>query len=106
MREAGEPSGCPVCGQAARRDYRAELPAVASFNSYESSAAGVPRCVMQHARRVRRDWYVPDASQPGGRRRINPPGFDLNPKTGNVRIRNRAQKRALLKNRGLTDYGA
>lgn len=98
MSQAGDVVLCPDCERALQRDFAAERPAVQEFTAYESAAAGVPACVMKKATRRGKDWYLRG-------RRLNPRGFRVNPKTGGVLVGNRAEKRALLRERGLTDYG-
>lgn len=91
MAEAGRPARCRRCGGVMERDWRADRPRVgggATFRPYEACSGGVPEHVMEEAFREKGNWYV-RRKGPDGRMRpvqINPPGFDLNPHTGDVII--------------------
>ena len=100
--------GPPCCGTPMRRDFSSERTRGHCVAPFESCAMGVPECVIEKAYHVRRadgwDSFVRDPQ--GHARRLNPVGVSLNKRTGDVIVRNRAERRRSVRELGMVDYGA
>lgn len=95
MRDAARPGPrCRGCRRRMRRDLAGERPAIQAFTPYEACSGGCLPHELEHAERRGNDYFKrgPD----GTLRRLNPPGFRINPKTGDVLIESAAAKARYL----------
>lgn len=107
---AAETPRCGQCGGPTVRDYRAERASVGAYHEFASAGLGVPDVVAQRAFRVPRksgghDLYQRMADGSRGEM-LHLPGETMDPQTGRVRIRSRAEKRRAVRERGMVDYSA
>jgi hypothetical protein len=87
------------------RNLKAERVSGVVSREYLSCAAGAAAWEMEQAQRDDRgNWQL---REPNGRlRQLNPPGFDLHPKTGDVVVKNnRGEKKRYLKTCNLRERG-
>lgn len=94
----GDNPPCPCCGEPMGRDWSGERAgvAVASHGAYEACSGGAHEWEMDDAYRGDDgNWYR--RKEDGVIKQLNPPGFDLNAKTGDVLIKNPGEKRRYIK---------
>ena len=82
MAEASDPATCD-CGRALQRDYRAQQTRGFAVPQYQAASGGAFPHEMKRAYRRGKNWFARSA-ETGKERQLNPPGFDLDRKTGNV----------------------
>jgi hypothetical protein len=100
------PTECDACG-AQLVEYGGSRPfagQVHAFRPYEALSCAPLPSEWDRAVKIGRDHFVREKG--GQLRQINPPGFELDSRSGAPVIHSRDQKRRLLKTAGLTDYSA
>ena len=103
MADAAAPATCE-CGRRMHRDYRAEPKSGHARREYLASSGGAFAHEMRDAYKRGKDWFRKGTD--GKERQLNPPGFDLCKKTGDVVVPGRkAAKRQYLKTMGYEERG-
>lgn len=103
MADASAPARC-TCGKKMHRDYRAEPKGGHGRRCYLAASGGAFKHEMVDAYKRGKNWYRRAAD--GKERQLNPPGFDLDRKTGDVVVPGRrAAKRQYLKTMGYEEVG-
>lgn len=97
---------CPQCGREMPRAWLGTglaSPLGLVSREYLAASQGALPHEMERAHRDEKgNWQYPTAG--GKLRQLNPPGFDLHPKTGDVIVRNnRGEKKRYLKTCGLRE---
>lgn len=109
MRESGRRRRCPQCRSLMQREYAAHAVAVHAFQPYLASSGGAFEHEMAAARREGENYLVEEWDKDAAGRRyrsvrqLNPPGFTLDPQSGNVAIRTQAERRRYLDAHGYVD---
>ncbi len=85
MAQAGEPAACASCGKAMERDYAAQQTRGHAVTGYAAASGGAFAHEMRRAYRKGKDWFTRSPNE-GKERQLNPPGFDLDRRTGDVII--------------------